>query len=151
MQYREFKYSLKVWLTSVVVAPVIFLICNYSAINELPRWQYNSSPDLLNGYLALAVLGGFFSLLTYAFFYLFIKITVNSIDSMVSIKRIVCIKSIISVLGIGLTVATFQLFFSSVSEGPKNEFFYLMVGNCLCIGWFSWFYKLGAQESQTTK
>jgi hypothetical protein len=141
MQYNEFKYSLKVWLTSVVVAPVIFLICNYSAINDLPRWQYNSTPDLVNGYLELVVLGGFFSLLTYAFFYLFIKITVNSIDSMVWIK------SMISVLGVGLTVSTFQLFFSSVSEGPKSDFFYLMVGNCLCIGWFSWFYKLGIKES----
>jgi hypothetical protein len=141
MEYKEFKYSLKVWLTSVVVGPVIFMICNYSAINELPRWQYNNGPDLLNGYLVLVVLGGLFSILTYAFFYLFIKITVNSTD------LIVCIKSIISVLGVGLTVSTFQLFFSSVSDGPKNEFFYLMIGNCLCIGWFSWFYKLGADET----
>jgi len=141
MEYTEFKYSLKVWLTSVVVAPVIFMICNYSAIDELPRWQYNTSADFVNGYLALVVLGGLFSMLTYAFFYLFIKITVNSIQSMIRIKSMIC------VLGVGLTIGTFQLFFSSVTEGPKNEFFYLMISNCLCIGWFSWLYKLGTEES----
>ena len=141
MEYTEFKYSLKVWLTSVVVAPVIFMICNYSAIDELPRWQYNTSADFVNGYLALVVLGGLFSMLTYAFFYLFIKITVNSIQSMIRIKSMIC------VLGVGLAIGTFQLFFSSVTEGPKNEFFYLMISNCLCIGWFSWLYKLGTEEN----
>lgn len=141
MIYTEFKYSLQVWLTSVVVAPVIFMICNYSAFNDVPRWQYNTAPDLLNGYLGIVVLGGIFSLLTYVLFYLFIKITVNCTNSMVRIK------TIISVLGVGLTLGTFQLFFSSVSEGPKDEFFYLMIGNCLCIGWCSWFYKLGTEES----
>lgn len=141
MEYTEFKYSLKVWSTSVALAPVIFLICNYSGISDVPRWQYNSTPDLLNGYLALVVLGGLFSLLTYAFFYLFIKITVNCTDSMVRIKSIIC------ALGVILTAGTFELFLSSVSKGPRGEFFYLMIGNCLCIGWFSWFYKLGAEES----
>jgi hypothetical protein len=140
MEYTEFKYSLKVWLTSVVVAPVIMLICNYAVTSAQQAPRYYSDPDLSFGYSAFVIFGGIFSVPTYIFFYLFIKITVNYSLSIVRIK------SIISVLGVALTVGTFELFFSSLSKGPKDEFFYLMVGNCLCIGWFSWFYKLIADE-----
>ncbi|MEP6610224.1 MAG: hypothetical protein ABJA76_00005, partial [Mucilaginibacter sp.] len=59
---------------------------------------------------------------------------------------IVRIKSIISVLGIGLVAGTFELFFFLMGGGTPNVFTYSMIASCLCVGWFSWFYKLAVDE-----
>jgi hypothetical protein len=50
-------------------------------------------------------------------------------------------------LGVGLIAGTFELFFDFMGGGTPNVFIYSMIASCLCIGWFSWFYKLGADET----
>lgn len=140
MEYSEFKYSLKVWLTCVVVAPVIMMICDYSENSIRPPSPYHGNFELLSAYPAIVFFGSICSLPTYLFFFLFVKITVNCTTSIVRMK------SIISVLGIGLVAGTFGLFFFLMGGGTPNVFIYSMIASCLCIGWFSWFYKLAVDE-----
>ncbi len=124
----------------MVVAPVIVMICDYAENSVLPPSPYHGNFDLLPAYPTIVLFSGICSLPTYIFFFLFIKITINYANSIVRIK------SIISVLGIALVAGTFELFFFLMGGGTPNVFIYSMIASCLCIAWFSWFYRLGTNE-----
>jgi hypothetical protein len=135
MKSNSFIYSIKVWLTSVAIAPVIYLLIE----SCLKRDYYPSITDYMNEeiskYAMCVLFGGIFSLLTWVLFFLIIKGIILFYPSADQVKYVII------VLGVLLTTATFAVFLPPVFN-VHNEFFYLMLANCICIAGGSWFYKL---------
>ena len=134
MQSNSFSYSLKVWLTSVTVAPVIF----YSIDASTNRYYPNFGNHLSNEFpflIICIILCGVFSFLTWVLFLFIIKGLIASCPSPPLIKHL------IAVTGVVLTAGTFA---SAMPEAfnVHNGFFYLMVANCVCIAGGSYLYKL---------
>ncbi|SDE54855.1 hypothetical protein SAMN05216464_107119 [Mucilaginibacter pineti] len=141
MHSNSFIYSLKIWLTSVFLAPLIYIVVtsfkeNYQDLGTLISNQFSN-------YVMCVFFGSLFSFFTWVLFFLTVKITTLHASS---IKQS---KSIISLIGALLTVGTFALFLSP-SISIHDDFFYLMVGNCICISGGSWFYKLKVDSLYVT-
>ena len=134
-------YSLKIWLTSVLLAPVIYIV----AISFKQNHQDFSTLilDQLSIYLICIFFGSFLSFFTWLLFLLSIKATTLYAYS---IKQ--C-KFIISFIGVLLTIGTFALFLSP-SISIHDDLFSLMLGNCICITGGTWFYELRVTGLQTS-
>jgi hypothetical protein len=132
-------YSLKVWLTSVVVAPLLFL----TAMLIKDGLRFSSQTDLLRTgiclYLLYIAFGLFFSIITWLVFWLLIELVVFYILK----PAIMC--WIIFFTGISLTAATFLLatiFFFPIGLVVDPAFLVLMLCYCFCIGCGVWLYKI---------
>jgi hypothetical protein len=134
MQANSFSYSLKVWLTSVVLAPVISFIidaCTNKYYPSFGNYLSNEFPFLI----ICIILCGVFSFLTWIIFLFIIKGLIASCPSPQHIKHL------IAVAGVVLTAGTFA-FPMPEAFNVNNGFFYLMLANCICIAGGSYFYKL---------
>ncbi|MDB5125965.1 MAG: hypothetical protein JWQ85_197 [Mucilaginibacter sp.] len=134
MQSNSFVYSVKVWLTSVVLAPLMFLIIEICSNN---RYHLNSTAFIdqqISTYAICVVFGGIFSLITWLLFFFIIKVITIYFPPVREVKYG------IAVIGALLTFGTFSIFFPVFDI--QDEFFYLMISNCICIAGGSCFYKL---------
>ena len=137
MTSNTFSYSLKVWLTSVVSAPILFLLIEISR-GKL-SWQ---APGVIIGSvfnmcLFYAAFELFFSLLTWLLFYIVISVLVRYI------LRPRLRMTIIALAGIVFTIITFRV--TLLQDGffnDNNNYLGLMICNCFCIGAGSLLYKL---------
>ncbi len=133
MRSNTVLYSLRVWLTSVFVAPVVLFLTDL-CINKHPlslgRYM-NDAPY----YLLYVIFGGIFSFLTWLTFLFIIKGLIASFSSSRQLKHL------IAVAGALLTVGTFAFFGRRVFD-VHNEFFYMMLSYAICIAGGSYFYKL---------
>ena len=133
MQANSFSYSLKVWLTSVVVGPVMFFIIDL-CINKqsLSLGRYiNDAPY----YFLYVIFGGVCSFPTWVTFLLIIKGLIASFPSSRQLKHPV------AVAGALLTAGTFA-FFGWRAFDVHNNFFCMMLAYASCIAGASYFYKL---------
>ena len=121
-----FLYSVKVWLSSVFIAPII-----YGSFYILQDWGHSSAPltdigSLIQGYFGLSMAGAFLSFVTWLMFLGATIITYREV--MVVTQR----KLILSCVGGILTMLTFILFsslFGSISDVPVIITF----SYCACI------------------
>jgi len=136
MKYYLLPYSLKVWLTSVLLAPIIFLFIDYFTS---PRAQNNSQTDidsLIQLYLAFVIAGAILSFITWLIFWGVAILTCRHTTNIIQRKLIMFF------MGIILTILTFLLLFSS-DEAFSSMPYGIMLSNCFCIGAGSLFYDLG--------
>lgn len=135
MIYGPLKYSLKVWLTSVLASPVLFtlILCvrQLTDISDI----LSRGIGIVSMYIFLVIGQLLFSIITWLAFLLLIII----------IKRFKiqeCLRTtLIFVTGIILIVGTFYLMlapFDLLLDDLAN----LMYANCIGIGWGVWYYKL---------
>ena len=139
MKHNSFLYSLKVWLTSVVLSPVIYVLL--LAIRQVAdlREMLNTGIWMISEYIIFVVAQFIFSFITWILFVAVILISARI--SMAQTFR----KWIIFFAGIGLTVATFILMLSPFDLfNDANGLINLMYANCFCIGWGVWYYNLRA-------
>lgn len=134
MQSNPFIYSLKTWLTSVALAPLMFLVVESCLSHKSYLTTEAFINEQLETYVMCLVFGGFFSLLTWLLFFLIIKV----ITIYLAITQ--QIRFVIAGIGLLLTLGTFAIFFPAFEL--HNEFFYLMVSNCICIAGGSLYYRL---------
>jgi uncharacterized membrane protein YedE/YeeE len=138
MQPNSFSYTLKVWLTSVFLAPVIYLVIESGTKTN----SYLTLGDYMNeqiaSYTICVIFGGLFSSLTWVLFYLCTKVILLFYASD-------HIRYFFVVLGLVLTAGTFAVFLPSVFN-VHDEFFYLMTANCICIASAAAFYKLDVKK-----
>ncbi|MDB5091529.1 MAG: hypothetical protein JWR09_5523 [Mucilaginibacter sp.] len=135
MLLNSFKYSLNVWLTSVVLSPVLYLIIqNY---RETAAHHATDGETVILIYTLVTIVGFFFSIVTWLIFLSVIMLVGRFITNEFAARSTICIA------GIVLTVATFMLTLLQSGLFNDNEgFVYLMLANCLCIGCGTWFYNL---------
>lgn len=137
MTSNTFSYSLKVWLTSVVSAPLLFIFI------EIFRGKLNlRGPGILIGYIVNtwlfdAAFELFFSLATWLVFFLTIMVITRHVHALKLRTAVICL------IGILFTIITFRV--TLLQDGffnDNNNYLGLMVCNCFCIGAGSLFYKL---------
>jgi len=133
-----FKYSLKVWLTSVLLSPVLFALILYI------KRQVDLPELLKSGFYLFAIyplyVGALLLLssVTWLAFWLSIKAIIRS-GRFARVRKMAVIFT-----GIALTITTFMLLLPVLGMlHDGSGFINLMYANCLCISWGSWYYDLG--------
>jgi hypothetical protein len=135
MTTNAFKYSLKVWLTSILITPIPIFILPF----------YNNSPwskrDFIESlyifsimYLVIILLELLCSFITWIAFWLAVHlITISSIQTKTKFRAIF-------LTAICLSIITSSIFLSLL--GFDVLFLMLAIGNCACIGWRVWHHRL---------
>jgi len=103
MLLHSFKYSLKVWLTSVAVTPLLFVITSFSSDTTVREGVYKMITQTAYLYGVFFIFELLFSFVTWVIFLIVIQLTVINIESRVAR----C--SIISVAGVMLAAGTFRV------------------------------------------
>ena len=129
-------YSLKIWLTSVLLAPIFYLI-----IMEFKKFGGTPNADsAVEMYFLLTIFGALFSLLTWFIFLILIMLISRYAPNEITARLIIC------VTGIVLVLATFMLTIFNYRLINDGDFIYLVAANCICIGAGSWIYKFKLYE-----
>ncbi len=145
MIYKEVSYSLKIWFSTIVVAPIIFLVVDRALTGSILDEPMSDWYEYIVFYFGLIVIGGFFSTIIFAIFLLIVKVTVTYSGSVSQCKRI------ISGSGFLLSMGTFGIPSYLFERNFRLEIFYVSASYAICTVWFSWFYELATEENQTTK
>ena len=141
MNSNIFQYSLRVWLTSVVGASLVYMFITTIKEPNLSQSFWPAIGTFLSDWLFFAGFQLLFSLATWLVFYIFILLIVRRVHN--HRTRLWTI----SIAGILLTIITFKL--AVLQDGLFNNnssFAYLMIANCFFIGAGSWFYELRPPE-----
>jgi hypothetical protein len=134
MTSTTFLYSLKVWLSSVAAAPLMFaFVIVLEKSSGIASYR-----DNLASQLSLYPIMLFFELLFSFITWLLFMLITATIVYFCSIKLQ---KLLIPIACILLTIGTFRIALFNGGFGGDSEFLWLMVCNCICIGAGSWFYK----------
>jgi hypothetical protein len=146
MLFKSFIYSLKVWLTSVIVTPLVFFILAYSGGRVSNDSIYEQISTAAYQYGMILVFELLFSFITWVIFLIIINQTVTYINNRAT--RL----SIISISGVLLTMGTFMVILTP-SEAFKvtRGFGGLTLCTCLCIATSSWFYQLEPSPEPLTE
>lgn len=130
MQRSVIMYSLKVWLSAVLITPVLFIIF------ALIEGTVDSGLPIPVIYVVLAVAEALFSFLTGLFFYATTGLVVTTIGN--NMMR----KIILSAIGLLLTAATFFVFSPIIGAPLDPSTLALSVPNAACIVVACWYFKL---------
>jgi len=125
-------YSLKIWLTSVLLAPIFYL-----TIMVLKDWggtQHAGAAGEM--YFLLIIFGFVFSFITWFIFFILIMLITSYAPNEITARWIICITGVIMV------VVTFMLTIFKNGIANDGDFIYLVATNCFCIGAGPWIYKL---------
>jgi len=144
MKYASLKYSLKVWLTSVVVSPALFVMVLALAGKMDLAEMFREGLRGFSFYFLMVAFSFIFSFITWIAFLLVILV-VN-----IHCKRHHLVKWLIFFSGMGLTAGSFLLVLGP-HEIFHDEFGILMGANCACIGWGVWFYRAELKTTEATK
>ena len=133
-------YSLKIWLTSVVVSPSFYLLFNY--VTKKENIFHATSSSFL--YMVFVMFGLFFSFITWFVFLLLILSVVKHAPTEIIAR------SLISIIGILLTLGTFAAISTPIeliNDADNKSVIPLILANCFCIGAGSWIYDLTLLKS----
>lgn len=146
MRNNALQYTFKVWVTSVVVSPILFAsllsIRQIITVAELIDYGWR----LIGIYLILVVLQLLFSFVTWIVFLLLVNIV-----SLIPLPNLL-IKLIIFCLGVLLAIGTFMALNDFMAmAGNDDSIVNLMYANCAAIGLSIWYYKLDVEAKESQK
>lgn len=136
MKYHLFKYTLKVWVSSICLAALLFMIV-WSVMQY--RNQGITLSHVIGHYIMLLLFGVITALVSapaLGIFYLLILLGVKLLNSYRALK-IWC-----NAAGLLVTLATFGLIFSFYPDYDKAFYLPLIATYCVIISVCVWFYKL---------
>jgi hypothetical protein len=136
MKYRSFRYTLKVWLTSVAIAPIMYLFITFYLVKNQGSISQGSFVENVSQWPFFSIMEMIFSIPTWLVFFFIILMTTRSGVELVTMRLISCLS------GISLTVISFWLVFFRGLFDPSDVLFCLMLCNCFCIGWGALYYNL---------
>lgn len=142
MKVHTILYSLKVWATSVFVAPVLFFIA--SALRLFPQFNgmFRSFFAELTMYPVYVLFGLVLSFVTWLIFWFTIAIWELIPFTPLVRTWFICLT------GILLTIITFIATLIPVNFfNVNNNDFILMLSNCICIGFGTWYFKLQPESA----
>lgn len=146
MLFKSFIYSLKVWLTSVAITPVLFFILAYSEGNVSNDSAYEQISRAAYQYGMILVFELLFSFITWVIFLIIIQLTVTYF------KQRITRLTIISTSGVLLAMGTFMVVLTPPEAfNVTRGFGGLMLCTCFCIAAGSWFYKLEPSPKTLTR
>jgi len=141
MVFEVFKYSLKVWATSVLTTPALYIIFfawwRYTGVHPISECINYSVRD----YFVFVLFGAAFSFVTYvAFFILILLITF--------ISPVLFWKPLAFVCGAALTLVTFVIIFGvDLTINAHDTLSFLMYSNLFCISCGAWYCQLEDKTS----
>jgi hypothetical protein len=132
MKFYSLFYSLKVWLSSVLLAPLIYIF--------IQSWvDFNSvTADTFSAFYPIVVFAELiFSLFTWLIFWGVIEVSGIFLMNRLTRKWVIFISSVI------LSASTFLLLCWPVTRHSFNDIFFdVGLCNCVCIGAGCWFFRL---------
>ncbi|MFB9844208.1 hypothetical protein [Mucilaginibacter ginsenosidivorans] len=138
MKHSHFLYSLKIWLSSAVIAPVLFFV---SQLFTNPRQCDLSEIGI---YPFLLVIELIFSFVTWLVFWAFIETVAWATKD--NLLR----KCLISFIGIALTIGTFSVFSMIESYSLLDFPFVMMLANALLIALGTWYFNVEPKINSET-
>jgi len=132
MQKSVIQYSLKVWLSAVLITPLLYIM--FTLIDGIR----DSDLPIPAVYVVLTIAEALFSLLTALFFYAATGLVVTNVTN--NMMR----KIILSVIGLVLTAVTFFAFSSVIGPPLATSTLALFVPNAVCVVAACWYFKLPA-------
>ncbi|PAW93102.1 hypothetical protein CKK33_06190 [Mucilaginibacter sp. MD40] len=135
IRFHELAYSLKIWATSVLLAPLICFLIEAIVHSSV----FFSVNEALSCYPYIVIFGGMCSFFTWIIFFLLIRLSVTVI------KSIRLIKYVIAATGVVLTFLTILIPVWLLSDSPFElniAMIELLAGNCICIVGGSLIYEL---------
>lgn len=143
MKYHASPYCFRVWMTSVLVAPIFLLSIEYFVAARKMSIPLSEVTSFISSYLILIFAGAVASVMTFLIFWSIGIIVYRSVTN--AMKR----KLIMSLTGCVLTALTFLLFFFpddmfSIFPGA------MMSGYCFCIAGSSLIYHFEWNYLQRT-
>jgi hypothetical protein len=142
MLLNSFIYSLKAWLTSVFITPLVFFILGSTgenASNEIIYEQINRTVYLYGVILVVEIL---ISFITWVVFLIIIQLTVTFCRTRILRLLIISISGILLAMGTFIVILT-----TSEAFNITRGFGGMMICACFYIGAGSWFYKLDPSHS----
>jgi predicted membrane-bound mannosyltransferase len=136
MIYNSFKYSLKLWLTSVFIAPLLFLVLVLFQKGVHDSEFLKSIPESVFMYVMLLGFEVKSSALLWALF------TGIIIINLVFSFKTKLKEWLIVLAAILLCIGASMVKVSPIGFFGKTDDFSLMLCNCACIVWGVWLYKL---------
>ena len=139
MKHNLLRYSLSVWLTGVVVSPLIFILILFceDAIKPSTIDQLLFPGLFIYPILVLAEL-----LLSFITWIIFHELTRLTITFSVKPKTRTWLLFIVGILLTAGTCTIILLELGMFNKGEGNDGTYLALCNCACIGWGTVHYKL---------
>lgn len=142
MTVETAKYSLKIWLTSILISSLLFVIAELApgVINQENTQQgvMRLIGNWVFFYLLLALIQATYSFITWVVFMIIIHVI-----TILQFKPITK-KILISSAGIALAVITFMIVLPpSRTFYDKDGSLILLLANSICAGAGAWFYKIG--------
>jgi len=132
MKYYALSYTFKVWLTSLLVAPPIYLVIDYYSYPKQSNFSLPDLGSLLQGYFGFIMVGAVLSFITWLVFWGVGVIAYRNTTNYAHRKLIM------SLIGGILTVLTFLPFFlldDSFSGFPTaimfSYFFCIVIGGLI--------------------
>ncbi len=137
MKNNALQYTFRVWITSVIISPLLFglilIVRQVVTISEL----FNDGLWLMTMYLFLVVLQLVFSFVTWLVFLLLVNIF-----SLITLPNPL-IKLAIFCIGILLAIGTYMVLNDLIGLiGDRDNLINLLYANCAGIGWGVWYYDL---------
>ena len=146
MLFKSFIYSLKVWLTSAAITPLVFFIPSFSLENIPHETLYQRLTQTAYEYGTILAIELLLSFITWVIFLIIIHQTVTFINNRAT--RL----SIISISGILLAIGTFMVILTPAEVfNVTRGFGGLTLCTSLCIAAGSWFYKLEPSPETLTE
>jgi hypothetical protein len=142
MKYYLLSYSIKVWLTTVFVAPFILGIIDYLYAPRYLNIFHEGIDSLIQSYLFVLLTSGILSIFLLLIFWGIAALTCLHTTNMIHRKLIV------SFMGIILTALTFLFLFSclfSYNDAVTDIPLTMMFSYAFCIAGGCWFYNLGSK------
>ena len=136
INFRIFYFSVRVWLTSVLVAPALFMVIQ-AYIDSLNHTYANPTYFEPGMYLFMVV----FELVTTFIIWLVFWAITEAIVYCIGLEELQ--RWLIFVTGLLLTIVPFMVLVGfPVLINPRSDMFIPMLANAVCIGCGCWFYRL---------
>jgi len=132
MKFYSLRYSLKVWLSSVFLSPLVYLFI---------QWWFSSKRIYADTIFELYPMMVFFELL-FSFFTWAIFWVIIEISGMFLMNRRIR-RWLIFIFSVILATSTFMVLCWPVTRISFNDIFFdVGLCNCVCIGVGCWFFRL---------
>ena len=133
MKFYSLRYSLRVWLSSVMVAPLIYIIIqSYTGADK-----FNSDAGM-GMYPIIVLIEVMFSFATWLVFWGITELTAIYLTKPLIRKWLLFGVAMLATIGTFLLIARMDIRISI-----HDITFDMMLSNCLCIGAGCWFFSLG--------
>jgi len=139
IRYNSLSYSFRIWLATIICAPLLYQVFQYVQTDSYPGGLRQFIGDLVSMSIFLIVLQMVFSVFSWLLLLIVINLSAQVTSNVKALKWITFIAALV------ITTATCLLIAGPHGQFTHDENYpYLILCNCLCVGIAVWMFKLEA-------